>query len=212
MMLGLFQLNFEDATPSIRTVIPSKPVLPHVVPITHFNLGIDYLFSSVFVYYFATYRSNSFKVNVACFVARLLVLFAYAPLLLYAGAYVDGSIIAIVLFCRFFYVAYFALRYRSFHFVILNRPTLAWLYGKCWYFTFQDYICLRGGDSYVRFGPHFVPFITDKNLFMAVRGKQQKDVCLVRRIELINGDFLYIFAKEPVVGVTVTNLPSDLLN
>ncbi|AIA62266.1 hypothetical protein ORF3 [BtNv-AlphaCoV/SC2013] len=204
-MFGLFQLNIQNAASVVRTSIVPKQLLPHVVPIAHFNLGIDYLFSSVFVYYFATYRGNSIKTNCALFVCRLLVLFVYAPLLLYTGAYIDGSLTAIILLCRFFYVAYFAVRFHSFYFVLLNSPTLAWVFGKAWYYHFDDYTCLRGGDSYVRFGPHFVPFVSDRNLFLALRGRVQKDVCLVRRVELINGDFLYIFASEPAISVTFIN-------
>lgn len=197
-MLGLFQLTISHET----LVAPIHSVArPNSVPILHFNLGIDYLFSSVFVYYFATYCGSSFKTNVILLIARLLVLFVYAPLLFYTGAYIDGCIIAILLLCRHVYVAYYCIRFRSFNFLLLNSSTLAWVFGKCWYTQFQPYVCLRGGDSYVKFGPHFVPFVSDENLYIAVRGRTQLDSPLVRRVELINGDFLYIFAKEPVVSV-----------
>ncbi|AZF86119.1 ORF3 protein [Alphacoronavirus Bat-CoV/P.kuhlii/Italy/206645-41/2011] len=200
-MLGLFELSLKHEE-LVSKVLPQPP---HVVPITHFNLGVNYLFSSIFVYYFATFCSKSFKVNVACFICRLLLVFAYAPLLYYVGAYIDGSIVLVVLVCRFWYLGYYALRFNSFNFVLLNSSTLAWVYGKCWYFALDYYVCLRGGDSYVKFGPHFIPFVSDKNLYIAVRGRCQKDICLVRRVELINGDFFYIFSAEPVVGITVIN-------
>nr|WCC62305.1 ORF3 protein [Bat Coronavirus PaGZ19]WCC62329.1 ORF3 protein [Bat Coronavirus PaGZ19] len=199
-MLGFFQLTI-DHVKSAEVSKACIPDRPHSVPVYHFNLGIDYLFSSLFVFYFATYRGSSFKVNVLLLICRILVLFCYAPLLLYAGAYIDGCIIALVLFCRHVYVAYYCVRYRSFYFLLLNCSTLAWIFGKPWYIELTPYTCLRGGDSYVSFGPHFIPFVRDENLYIAIRGRQQLDSSLVRRIELINGDFLYIFAKEPVVSV-----------
>nr|UUS54191.1 MAG: ORF3 protein [Bat coronavirus]UUS54203.1 MAG: ORF3 protein [Bat coronavirus] len=200
-MLGLFQLSLKHE----ELVAKLLPETPHAVPIAHFNLGINYLFSSVFVYYFATFCSKSFKVNVALFVCRLLVLFIYTPLLFYVGAIIDGSIVLFVLLARLSYITYFALRYNSINFLLLNSSTLAWIFGKCWYCPLDYYVTLRGGDSYVRFGPHFIPFVNDRNLFIALRGRHESDVILVRRVELINGDFLYIFSSEPVVGVTVIN-------
>ncbi|AZF86131.1 ORF3 protein [Alphacoronavirus Bat-CoV/P.kuhlii/Italy/206679-3/2010] len=199
-MIGLFQIHMGRVFPQSKPTL--HPDVPHAVPIYHFNLGVDYLLSSVFVYYFAVFRGNSFKVNIACFIARLVVLLGYAPLLLYTGAYLDGAIIASILIVRLCYTAFYSIKFRSVYFLVLNSPTLAWIFGKCWYYNFEDYTCYRGGDSYIKFGPHFVPFINDNGVYLAVRGRFQKDVHLVRRIELINTDSLYIFASEPVVGIT----------
>nr|WJJ08862.1 hypothetical protein [Bat coronavirus] len=198
-MIGLFQLNFER---SKLVALPSHKSLPNAVPILHFNLGVDYLLSSIFIYYFAVFTSNSFKTNVACFICRLLVLFIYAPLLFYVGDYIDGAIVASILICRLVYTAFYSIKYRSVYFLLFNSVTLVWFFGKCWFLPSGEYTCLRGGDSYLKFGPHFVPFISDKDVYLAVRGKLQSDVHLVRRVELINGDFLYIFGSQPVVCVT----------
>ncbi|QCX35161.1 nonstructural protein 3 [Tylonycteris bat coronavirus HKU33] len=193
-MLGLFQLRIQN----VNTFEPTVP--PHVEHITYFNLGINYIFLSLFVYYFAAFRCSSFRLNVLCFVCRLVVLFVYAPLLLYTGAYVDAATTALLVFSRLIYTSAYALRYRSFYYILLNDTTLMWLLGKCWYLCRVDaYVCLRGGDTYVRLGPHFIPFVDPESLLLSFRGKLNVTASLIRRVNLINGDLFYIFDTRPCI-------------
>nr|QGX41970.1 ORF3 [Alphacoronavirus sp.] len=201
-MLGLFDLGLDGVL--VKTTVNR----PNVVPIKHFNLGVNYLLSGIFVYYFATFKCSSFRSNFLCCILRFITLFVYVPLLLYVGAYIDGAIIAILLFSRICYLLVQCALWRSPYYLILNSANLAWILGKCWYVDLDMYVCLRGGDSYVKFGPHFIPFIRTDNLFISVRGRKTLTAHLVRRVELINGDFLYIFDTLPLVSVVNTIPPS----
>lgn len=201
-MLGLFNLYLGGALEQQHVN------RPNVTPIKHFNLGVDYLLTGVFVYYFAVFRCSTYRLNFVCGILRLLTLFVYVPLLLYVGAYIDGILIAILLIARLLYLVVFSIKWKSPYYFVLNTSQLAWILGKCWYVDLDMYVCLRGGNSYVKFGPHFIPFVRTDKLFITVRGRKSLIAELVRRVELINGDFLYIFDTTSFVSVINHITPS----
>nr|WCZ56002.1 MAG: NS3 [Bat coronavirus HKU10] len=199
-MTGLFQTFFGDSVQAGVHHLVEKLPLPDV----HFQHALplaNFLMTSVFVIYFAMYKASSVRNNCIMFGFRLFAMFVYAPLLCYFELYVDAAIIFGSLYTRLMYVTYYACRYRSPAFVVLNTDKLAFVQGYYWYYQDNSYLTLLGGENFVTFGPNFVPIAATNDLYIALRGKKDDDVPLVRRVELINGQFFYIFAQEPVVGV-----------
>ncbi|AIA62235.1 hypothetical protein ORF3 [BtMf-AlphaCoV/HeN2013] len=205
MLGGLFTYSIERVRTAVKELElpPAKEhdLLEHVVPVAHATSFAGYLLTSLFVLYFALFKASTIRGNYACFIARILLILVYCPLIAYCGAYLDSCIILTALLVRFFWTGYYACRYRTFLFVILNDTTLAFVNGKAWYYSSQPYMVLPGGEHCVQLGPHFIPFVGAKELYVAVRGMNDENLELVRCVELINGSFFYIFAREPVVGV-----------
>nr|UZK98247.1 MAG: ORF3 protein [Tadarida brasiliensis bat alphacoronavirus 2] len=209
MFAGLFQYTIDNAESAInnslkQVVLPQRTVdtiVQQLTPVRHASYISGFLLTSVFVVYFALFKASSLKFNVGLFIARLLTLLVYVPLLLFCGSYVDAAVIGLVVLCRLIYVCYFAWRFKSIAFILYNTSTLAFIMGKCRYYDSQPYMVLTGGEYYITFGDNFVPFVGANDLYVAIRGRLQEDLYLVRRVELINGQFFYIFARDPVVGV-----------
>nr|URD31278.1 NS3 protein [Hipposideros bat coronavirus] len=197
MDTGLFTLQFSSISKSIASAVKHVPELKmeHALPVTSF------LFTSIFIVYFAIYKASSVRNNCVLFCIRLFAMFVYAPLLCYFESYVDASIIFIVLLLRLIYISYWSFRYRTPAFLVLNTDKLAFVQGYYWYYTDDSYITLIGGENFLTFGPNFVPFALSTDIYIALRGRKDDDVPLVRRVELINGQFFYIFSQENVVGV-----------
>lgn len=61
---------------------------------------------------------------------------------------------------------------------------------------------LEGGSHYVTLGTDIVPFVSRSNLYLAIRGSAESDIQLLRTVELLDGNYLYIFSSCQVVGVT----------
>uniref|UniRef100_A0AB38ZDM0 ORF3a protein n=1 Tax=Miniopterus bat coronavirus TaxID=3119327 RepID=A0AB38ZDM0_9NIDO len=203
---GLFQLELERAINTTAKQLhlsqdQVKIVTAEFAPVHHATSALGYLFTSFFVVYFALFKASTLRGNVMCFVARVVLIFMYSPLLLYCGSFIDGSFIAGVLSARVLQTCYYAYRYKNPAFIFLNTTTLAFINGKPWYYHQQPWLVLPGGDHYVRLGMHVIPFISNNELYVAVRGATDENLDLVRCVELINGSFFYIFCKEPVVGV-----------
>lgn len=188
---GAATLSHEDAARFHRTMEPVKRSYSVV----------SFLLCSVFVVYFALHKASTLRRNYAMLCLRVLVLLVYTPVLLYFQCYFDAAVVLITLLSRLTYLAYWAYRYRTMSFLVLNSDRLAFVCGKFWYYDDQPYLVLFGGEHYVRFGNQMVPFVVAKDLYVALRGRKDDDVPLVRRVELNNGTFIYIFAQEPVVGV-----------
>nr|WCC61940.1 ORF3 protein [Bat Coronavirus RaYN20] len=197
-MLGLFQQYLPPQRVSSHPLhnVESFTTATNLV----FNAP-SFLLTSVFVIYFALYRAKSFRINCLMLVLRVLTLMCYIPTLLYFGSYIDAGVIWVVVVSRLAYTIYWAVKYRSFSFVLLNSDKLAFICGKYWYYEDKPYIVLMGGEHFINFGPHFVTFVLPSDVYVALRGYIENDVPLVRRVELINGAFIYVFAQEACVGV-----------
>lgn len=76
------------------------------------------------------------------------------------------------------------------------------LHGHANYYNGRPYVMLEGGSHYVTFGTNIVPFVSRTNLYLAIRGRNEIDIQLLRTVELLDGNYLYIFSSCQVVGVT----------
>nr|UNA01399.1 orf3 [Civet coronavirus HKU8] len=209
MFGGLFTYSIESVRTAVKelNLPPEKEhvILEHVVPVAHATSFAGYLLTSLFVFYFALFKAATVKGNYACLVARILLILVYCPFIAYCGAYLDSCIIFVALLARFCWTGYYSVRYRTLLFLILNDTTLAFINGKAWYHAHGPYLVLPGGEHHVQFGPHLIPFVYSKNFFVAVRGVNDENLELVRRVELNDGSLFHIFAREPVVGVVNMN-------
>lgn len=210
MFLGLFQYSLQRAVNNSAEALNFTPhqlrvVQQQLTPVEHASTLVGFLLTSVFVIYFALFKATTFKGNCTCFIARIALIVFYCPLLFFCGAYVDCAVIFFSLLIRFAITGYYAYRYKTCLFVILNATTLAFIEGKGWYYHHEPFIVLSGGEHFVNFGIHMIPFVVSKDLYIAIRGARDEDLCLVRCVELISGAFFYIFAREPVVGVVNMN-------
>lgn len=195
MMLGLFQTHLE------RKLVQALPTQDVLQPIHHALSVSNFLLTSVYVVYFALYKANSFRSNIIMLCLRCLTLLVYVPILVYFQVFLDATIIFTVIAFRLIYVTYWSMRYKTNAFILLNTDRLAFVCGKPWYYEDKPYIVMPGGEHFITFGPDLVPFAIANDLYVALRGFKDDDVPLVRRVELINGAFIYIFAQESCVGV-----------
>ncbi|QGX41946.1 ORF3 [Alphacoronavirus sp.] len=207
MFLGLFQYTFDtvvqkaadSANLSTSATADLKQQLEPVEQVSNFT---GFMLTSVFIYFFALFKCATRTSNLYFLVLRLCVLFLYVPLLYYCGAYLDASIIGCTLLVRFAIVSYYAWRYRNLSFVIFNATTLCFLNGKASQFSEKPFSVLEGGDHYIKLGNSIVPFVSNTQLYLAVRGRSEFDLQLLRSVELLDGNFLYIFSNFKIVGVT----------
>nr|QWN56281.1 nonstructural protein 3 [Alphacoronavirus sp.] len=202
--MGLFQSTLDIAVARSTEHLNDEQAATfrqHMAPVRRTYNFATFLLSSIFVVYFALYKASTFRRNYVMLGIRVLVLLLYTPVLLYFECYIDAVIVFVTLIARFLYLAYWAYRYRSVAFLLLNTDKLAFVCGKYWYYNDQPYLMMVGGEHYVHFGDQMIPFVVAKDLYVALRGRKDDDVPLIRRVELINGSFIYIFAQEPVVGV-----------
>nr|UYW66184.1 ORF3 protein [Tadarida brasiliensis bat alphacoronavirus] len=207
MFAGLFQYTIDYAQQSLNdtlldVVLPQqaareivRKVDYHLTPVRNVSYMSGFLLTSVFVVYFALFKATFFKFNVGLLIARLITLFVYVPMLFALGVYVDAVVVGLVILGRFLYVSYFAWRFKTVAFILYNTSTLAFIMGKCRYYDSQPYMVLTGGEYYISFGDNFVPFVGANDLYVAIRGRLQEDLFLVRRVELINGQFFYICTR-----------------
>ncbi|QHA24704.1 nonstructural protein NS3 [Rhinolophus affinis bat coronavirus HKU2-related] len=214
MFGGLFQLTLDSV---VNTTI-SAAGLNHeqelrlrqdVQPaISGANL-LGYMLTSMFIWYFSLYRPASSRGRVAVFVAKLLVLVAYVPIVIYCGGLVDGCIMIVAISGRFLYVGYYAICYRSFAFILHNVTTLCYLNGvTCPYSCvtkFADYVAFYGGHHYISIGAAIVDFVHRDSLYVAIRGRKEMNLYLSKALELSDGAFIYLFTNAPIVGVYNTS-------
>nr|URD31301.1 NS3 protein [Megaderma bat coronavirus]URD31308.1 NS3 protein [Megaderma bat coronavirus] len=200
--LGLFSDKIVNKETTIGTApsVLARNVQPEI-PAASVNYPVSYLLTSMFALYFALFKSSNFRINYGLLLLRVLTLLIYIPVLCYFNAAVDASVIFACVFGRLCYVSYWAIRYRSWAFILLNTDRVAFVNGKSWYGDDLPYTILSGGDRHVCFGHHVIPFVNANELYIALRGRKEEDIPLSRSIELLNGVYLYVFAPEPCVGV-----------
>nr|WCC62497.1 ORF3 protein [Bat Coronavirus SkHI19]WCC62509.1 ORF3 protein [Bat Coronavirus SkHI19]WCC62521.1 ORF3 protein [Bat Coronavirus SkGD17]WCC62545.1 ORF3 protein [Bat Coronavirus SkGD18] len=207
MFLGLFQYTIDtvvENTVEQANLSEQEALLleENIVPLRQASHVTGFLLTSVFVYFFALFKASSYKRNVLLFIARVCALICYAPILIVCGAYLDAVIVILTLTFRLLYLIYYAWRYKTFKFIIYNSSTLMFLHGHANYYNGRPYVMLEGGSHYVTFGTNIVPFVSRTNLYLAIRGRNEIDIQLLRTVELLDGNYLYIFSSCQVVGVT----------
>lgn len=215
MFLGLFQNSMQEAVSSVASQFTKQDAdkfISAIKPAQHGYSVASFFLTSAFVVYFALFKGSSKKLNYCMLFARALTLIVYVPLLCWFEAYVDAAVVFLTITARFLYTGYWSFRYKTHAFIVLNTDKLAFVCGKYWYYEDQPYIVMVGGEQYVQFGYHMVPFVVANDLYVALRGIKDDDVPLVRRVELINGTFIYIFAQEPAVGVVNMRFSSPQLH
>nr|AKO90056.1 hypothetical protein [Porcine epidemic diarrhea virus]QCQ19979.1 ORF3 protein [Porcine epidemic diarrhea virus] len=207
MFLGLFQYTIDtvvkDVSKSANLSSDAVQELElNVVPIRQASNVTGFLFTSVFIYFFALFKASSLRRNYVMLAARFAVIFLYCPLLYYCGAFLDATIICCTLIGRLFLVCFYSWRYKNALFIIFNTTTLSFLNGKAAYYDGKSIVILEGGDHYITFGNSFVAFVSSINLYLAIRGRQAADLHLLRTVELLDGKKLYVFSQHHIVGIT----------
>nr|WCZ56009.1 MAG: ORF3 protein [Myotis bat alphacoronavirus] len=205
--LGLFQYTISNA---VQNAVQSVNLSTHeaivleenLLPLRQASSVTGFLLTSMFVYFFALFKASTLRRNVFLLLLKILALLAYVPILAYCGAILDAIIVAVVIVGRLLYLSYYAWRYKNKLFILLNATTLMFVNGFATYFDSKPFVVLEGGDHYVQIAERFVPFISRDNLYVAIRGKQEQDIQLLRTVELLDGKYIYIFSKCQVVGVT----------
>nr|WPV63006.1 MAG: ORF3 protein [Wenzhou bat alphacoronavirus 1] len=206
VFLGLFQYTITSAVENVVQAAnlskeAANNLRENVIPLRQASNVTGLLLTSLFVYFFALFKASNFRRNLLLLLARIATLLFYVPILCYCGAYLDAVIVASAMVGRLCYVSYYAWRYRNYLFIVLNSTTLMFMNGYATYFDGKPFVVLEGGDHYIQIGNKFVPFISKETVYVAVRGRQEQDIQLLRTVELLDGKYIYIFSKCQVVGV-----------
>nr|WCC62389.1 ORF3 protein [Bat Coronavirus MrGD17] len=207
MFLGLFQYTIDSVVQkTVESANLSNEATRHfeeqVVPLRQASHITGFLLTSAFVYFFALFKSSTYRHNVYLLLARILCLLLYVPVLCVCGAYLDAFIVGSAIFGRLLFVSFYAWRYRNYLFIIFNTTTLMFLSGYAMYFNGKSFVVLEGGDHYIHFGSDFVPFVSRVTVYLAIRGRQDFDIQLLRTVELLDGKYLYVFSRCEIVGIT----------
>nr|WCC62341.1 ORF3 protein [Bat Coronavirus MaJX20] len=207
MFLGLFQYTIDAVVQNtVESANLSDDAISHfeeqVIPLRQASHITGFLLTSAFVYFFALFKASSYKRNLYLLVARLASLLFYVPILVVCGAYLDAFIVGSVILARLVFVCFYAWQYRNYLFIIYNTTTLMFLHGHAMYFNGKSFVVLEGGDHYIQFGSDFVPFVSRDTVYLAVRGRQEYDIQLLRTVELLDGKYLYVFSRCEIVGIT----------
>nr|QID98952.1 NS3 [Swine acute diarrhea syndrome coronavirus]QID98961.1 NS3 [Swine acute diarrhea syndrome coronavirus]QID98970.1 NS3 [Swine acute diarrhea syndrome coronavirus]QID98977.1 NS3 [Swine acute diarrhea syndrome coronavirus] len=214
MFGGLFQLTLEGVVNSTIRAAKLDPNDEAIIreQVQHAINGanmLGYMLTSMFVWYFALYKPSTRRGRIAMFVSKLLVIFAYVPIIAYCGGVVDSCIILVAVVSRLLYTSYYAFCYRSFAFVLFNAPTLCFINGTvCLYSRITkvaDYIALYGGHHYVTIETTAVEFAHKDSLYVAIRGKKELNLYLSKAMELSDGAYIYLFTNTPFVGIYNAN-------
>lgn len=205
--LGLFQYTITHAVEHAvkqanLTNEAADAIRANVAPLRQASDVTGFLLTSWFVYFFALFKTSRFRHNIVLLALRIAALFLYVPILIYCGAYLDAALVTLALVARFFFLAYYAWRYRNIQFILLNSSSLMFLNGFAAHFDGKSFVVFEGGDHYIHFGERFVPFVSRDTVYIAVRGRQEHDIQLLRTVELLDGKFIFIFSRCQVVGVT----------
>nr|WPA70771.1 MAG: ORF3 [Pekapeka alphacoronavirus 1]WPA70779.1 MAG: ORF3 [Pekapeka alphacoronavirus 2] len=207
MFLGLFQYTIDvvvdKAVQSFNLSTDAfNQLSERLEPVQQASNIAGFLLTSIFVYFFALFQCATKRGSLYFLALRLFGLLLYTPLLAYCGAYLDAAIVGCTLLWRFAYTGFYAWRYSNILFIILNSTTLCFLNGKATHFSGGPYSVLHGGDHYIMLGGEIVPYVSRKGLYLAIRGSSEEDLPLLRTVELLDGNFLYVFSKLQVVGIT----------
>nr|BAS25711.1 3c-like protein [Ferret coronavirus] len=182
----------------------------------HYTAVPEFSIAVLFVYFLAMYRCTGFKKNVAFTIFKIVAMCFISPLLISYGYYIDGVVTLAALLARFSYLSYFWFRFKRFEFVFYNVSTLMFVHGRAAPFSrsshHTQYVTLYGGVNYMCVDENILHFVNPMLVNLAIRGLVQIDLQVVRSIELLNGDFIYIFSPEPVVGVYNAAFDKELLH
>nr|ADD26776.1 non-structural protein 3c-like protein [Ferret enteric coronavirus 1202] len=191
---------------SQRTFVNSK----------HYNAIPEFSIAVLFVYFLAMYRCTGFKKNVAFTLFKIVAMCFISPLLISYGYYIDGVVTLAALLARFSYLSYFWFKFKRFEFLLYNVSTLMFVHGRAAPFSRSSnhthYVTLYGGLNYMCVDDLALHFVNPMLVNLAIRGLVQLDLNVVRSIELLNGDFIYIFSPEPVVGVYNAAFDHEIVN
>nr|ALK28794.1 orf4 [229E-related bat coronavirus] len=213
MALGLFTLSLESTVnKSLSRAKVSADVTRQVIDdvkdgIVTFNL-LAYTLMSLFAVYFALFKARSRRGRIGLLVLKFLTLSVYVPVLYWSQAYIDASLLTVILLARFLHTAWYAWLYRTWDFIAFNVTTLCYVHGKCWFLenkSLKPFVCFYGGDQFLYVGDKLVSYVSTNDLYVAIRGRIEKDLSLSRKVELFNGECIYVFCEHPAVGVVNTD-------
>lgn len=207
MFLGLFQYTIDTVVQNtLESANLSDDALHHleeqVIPLRQASHVTGFLLTSVFVYFFALFKASTYRRNIYLLFSRIAALLFYVPILVVCSAYLDAVIVGTAIFGRLLFVCYYSWRYRNSSFIILNTTTLMFLNGHATYFNGNSFVVLEGGDHFIQFGSDFVPFVSRDTVYLAIRGRKEFDIQLLRTVELIDGKYLHVFSRCEIVGIT----------
>nr|AIL54128.1 3c [Feline coronavirus] len=188
-------------TPHVNAIVQQHHVVSANIKSTHLEFSIAFLF----VLFLALYRSTNFKVCVGVLMFKIVSMTLIGPMLIAFGYYIDGIVTITVLALRFVYLAYFWYVNSRFEFILYNTTTLMFVHDRAAPFMRSShgsiYVTLYGGINYMFVNDLTLHFVDPMLVGIAIRGLVRADLTVVRAVELLNGDFIYIFSQEAVVGV-----------
>ncbi len=160
-----------------------------------------------FICIFLSLYKTQNKVAASCLLGlKCGLLFIYMPMLCYAGDYVNGPLLGIILGCNLFYRLYQSLLLRTPYIILYNTPTImrvhtAWLPYK----SLTDYtplVCLYGGPGFVSYGNVRVDVINAPNDIVVI-GAKNFTLILANCLTLESGERIYVYTPG---GVVVSNI------
>nr|AIN55852.1 accessory protein 3c [Feline coronavirus] len=188
-------------TPHVNSVVQQH----HVVSANIKSFHLEFSIAVLFVLFLALYRSTNFKVCVGVLMFKIVSMTLIGPMLIAFGYYIDGIVTTTVLALRFVYLAYFWYVDSRFEFILYNTTTLMFVHDRAAPFMRSShgsiYVTLHGGINYMFVNDLTLHFVDPMLVGIAIRGLVHADLTVVRAVELLNGDFIYIFSQEAVVGV-----------
>nr|BBE15235.1 non-structural protein 3c [Feline coronavirus] len=188
-------------TPHVNSIVQQH----HVVSANIKSFHLEFSIAVLFVLFLALYRSTNFKVCVGVLMFKIVSMTLIGPMLITFGYYIDGIVTTTVLALRFVYLAYFWYVNSRFEFILYNTTTLMFVHDRAAPFTRSShgsiYVTLYGGINYMFVNDLTLHFVDPMLVGIAIRGLVRADLTVVRAVELLNGDFIYIFSQEAVVGV-----------
>nr|AIL54235.1 3c [Feline coronavirus]AIL54238.1 3c [Feline coronavirus] len=187
-------------TPHVDSIVQQH----HVVSANIKSFHLEFSIAVLFVLFLALYRSTNFKVCVSVLMFKIVSMTLIGPMLIAFGYYIDGIVTTTVLALRFVYLAYFWYVNSRFEF-IYNTTTLMFVHDRAAPFMRSShgsiYVTSYGGINYMFVNDLTLHFVDPMLVGIAIRGLVRADLTVVRAVELLNGDFIYIFSQEAVVGV-----------
>nr|QNF22718.1 accessory protein 3c [Feline coronavirus] len=190
-----------DNTPHVNSIVQQH----HVVSASIKSFHLEFSIAVLFVLFLALYRSTNFRVCVGVLMFKIVSMTLIGPMLIAFGYYIDGIVTTTVLALRFIYLAYFWYVNSRFEFILYNTTTLMFVHGRAAPFMRSShgsiYVTLYGAINYMFVNDLTLHFVDPMLVGIAIRGLVRADLTVVRAVELLNGDFIYIFSQEAVVGV-----------
>nr|QVG59929.1 accessory protein 3c [Feline coronavirus] len=188
-------------TPHVNSIVQQHHVVSASIKSSHLEFSIAVLF----VLFLALYRITNFKVCVGVLMFKIVAMTLIGPMLIAFGYYIDGIVTTTVLALRFIYLAYFWYVNSRFEFILYNTTTLMFVHDRAAPFMRSShvsiYVTLYGRINYMFVNDLTLHFVDPMLVGIAIRGLVHADLTVVRAVELLNGDFIYIFSQEAVVGV-----------